>query len=157
MITRRRALNALIAGLNGLIAVTLAVPVVGYLLTPLLRKAGAVAWVSVGPVADYLGSGPQRVDFRYTSEAGYTAESVSGFAYVVPSEDATPLVLSPVCTHMGCNVEWNGDKRRFLCPCHGGVYTADGRNVAGPPPRPLDRLPARVENGVLMIQADNAT
>lgn len=157
MFTRRQALKALIAGINGLIATTLAVPVLGYLLTPLLRKTGAAAWVALGPVADFRGLEPRRIDFRYTSEVGYTAESVSGFAYVVPGAGSTPLVLSPVCTHMGCNVVWNGEKQRFLCPCHGGQYTADGRNVAGPPPRRLDRLPARVENGVLMIQAGKET
>jgi menaquinol-cytochrome c reductase iron-sulfur subunit len=146
-------LTTLIAGINALIAATLAVPVLGYLLTPLLRKSGAAAWVSLGPAPDFRGPGPQRVDYRYTSQVGYTAELVNGFAYVVPVEGATPLVMSPVCTHMGCNVTWNDEKQRFLCPCHGGQYTADGRNVAGPPPRPLDRIPARVENGVLMIQA----
>jgi menaquinol-cytochrome c reductase iron-sulfur subunit len=151
--TRRQALKALISGIDVLIAGTLAVPVFGYLLTPLLRKAGAAAWIALGPAADFRGPEPRRVDFRYTSEVGYTAESVSGFAYVVPGEGPTPVVLSPVCTHMGCNVVWNGEQQRFLCPCHGGQYTADGRNVAGPPPRPLDRLPAHIENGVLMIQA----
>jgi menaquinol-cytochrome c reductase iron-sulfur subunit len=152
--TRRQALKTLIAGINILIAATLAVPVLGYLLTPLLRKTGAAAWVAVGPAADFRGPEPRRVDFRYTSEVGYTAEPVRAFAYVItPSAGPMPLVLSPVCTHMGCNVVWNGEKQRFLCPCHGGQYTADGRNVSGPPPRPLDRLAARVENGVLMIQA----
>ena len=156
--TRRQALKVLIAGINGLIATTLAVPVLGYLLTPLLRKTGAAAWVAVGSAADFRGSEPHRVEFRYTSEVGYTAESVRAFAYViVPSADQTPLVLSPVCTHMGCNFVWNREKQRFLCPCHGGQYLADGRNVAGPPPRPLDRLPVRVENGVVMIQAGKET
>jgi menaquinol-cytochrome c reductase iron-sulfur subunit len=152
-------LELLIAGANGLIGLVLAVPVLGYLLTPLLRKSGAAGWVALGPAADFRGSGPRRADFRYTSEAGYTAESVTAFAYVVPGEGegSTAVVLSPICTHMGCNVEWSDEKQRFLCPCHGGQYTADGRNVAGPPPRPLDRLAARVEDGVLKIQAGGTT
>jgi menaquinol-cytochrome c reductase iron-sulfur subunit len=157
VLTRRQALKALIAGTDGLIAAALAVPVIGYLLTPLLRRTGAAAWVTLGPVADFRGAEPRRVDFRYTSEVGYMAESVKGFAYIVPGTDSTPLVLSPICTHMGCNVVWNDEKQRFLCPCHGGQYTADGRIVAGPPPRPLDRLPVRIENGVLMIQAGGTT
>lgn len=142
----------MIAGLNGFIALVLAVPVLGYLLTPLIRKTGEGTWVDVGPAADFQNPEPQRADFRYTSEVGYKAETVSGFAYVVPGQDATPLALSPVCTHMGCNVAWSHEKQRFLCPCHGGQYTADGRNVAGPPPRPLDQLPVRVEDGLLKIQ-----
>lgn len=157
MLTRRQVLNGTVAAMNGLIAAALAVPVLGYLLTPLLRKSGAAAWVSLGPAADFHGQEPRRVDFRYTSEVGYTAESVNGFAYVVPDAESTPLVLSPVCTHMGCNVVWSGEAQRFLCPCHGGQYTADGRNTAGPPPRPLDRIPTRIENGLLMIKAGGTT
>ena len=158
MLTRRQVLKAVITGIDGLIVAILAVPVLGYLLTPLLRKSGAAAWVAVGPVADLRGPEPHRVEFRYTSEVGYAAESVRGFAYaVVPSGAKEPLVLSPVCTHMGCNVAWNDKKQRFLCPCHGGQYTADGRNVAGPPPRPLDRIPVRVENGDLMIEPGKET
>ncbi len=141
--------------MSGLIAVVLAVPVVGYLLTPLLRRGGGSVWTSLGPVADFHGPDPQRADFRYTSQVGYTVESVRGFAYVVAAEEGEGLfVLSPVCTHMGCKVHWDAGRQRFLCPCHGGQYLKDGRNVAGPPPRPLPRLPMRVENGLLMIQPE---
>lgn len=154
VVTRRQALKAMIVAIDGLIAATLAVPVIGYLLTPLLRGASTGAWIPLGPAADFQGAEPRRVDFRYTSEVGYSAESVNGFAYVVAGADAPPTVLSPVCTHMGCNVVWSGEAQRFLCPCHGGQYTVDGRNVAGPPPRPLDRLPVRIDDGILMIQAE---
>lgn len=52
--------------------------------------------------------------------------------------------LSAVCQHLGCRVHWDDGKQQFLCPCHGGVYDREGRVVAGPPPRPLDRIPVRV-------------
>lgn len=157
MPTRRRVLNLLIAGMNAVIAGVLAVPVLGYVLTPILRKSDAGDWISVGLVDELKGGAePRRVDYRYKNDSGYTVETVNGYAFVIPAEgdgkEASPRVLSPICTHMGCNVAWNGDRKRFLCPCHGGQYTADGRNVAGPPPRPLDQLPTRVENGVLMIR-----
>lgn len=153
MPTRRRALNLLIAGMNALIAGVLAVPVFGYVLTPLLRAGGAGEWIPLGLVEDLQGgTEPRRVDFRYKNDSGYTVETVNGYAYVIGGEGSSLRVLSPICTHMGCNVAWNGERERFLCPCHGGQYTAEGRNVAGPPPRPLDQLAHRVENGVLMIQ-----
>jgi len=158
MLTRRRVLNLLIAGMNALIAAVLAAPVLGYILTPILRKSGAGEWISIGLVEDLQGGPePRRVDFRYKNDSGYTVETVNGYAYVVQGEDSSPRILSPNCTHMGCNVAWNDERKRFLCPCHGGQYAADGRNVAGPPPRPLDRLPSRVENGVLMIQVGSHT
>jgi Rieske Fe-S protein len=34
---------------------------------------------------------------------------------------------------------------RFRCPCHGGVFDAEGNVVEGPPPRPLDRVEVRVD------------
>lgn len=160
MPTRRRVLNLLIAGMNALITGVLAVPVLGYVLTPILRKSGAGEWISVGLVEELQGGAePRRVDYRYKNDSGYTVETVNGYAYVIQEEgkDSAPRVLSPICTHMGCNVAWNGERKRFLCPCHGGQYAPDGRNVAGPPPRPLDQLPNRVENGVLMIQVGSQT
>lgn len=62
------------------------------------------------------------------------------------------LALSARCTHLGCMVVWNRDHRMFLCPCHGGKYDAEGRNVEGPPPRPLDLLAIRLDdNGFLVV------
>jgi Rieske Fe-S protein len=52
--------------------------------------------------------------------------------------------LSSTCTHLSCRVRWDGDRKQFLCPCHGGVYARDGSVVDGPPPRPLDRVAVRV-------------
>ncbi len=53
------------------------------------------------------------------------------------------------CTHAGCNVNFAGD--RISCHCHGGVYDFEGKNVAGPPPRPLTPLSVFEENGVLYV------
>ncbi|MDA8174169.1 MAG: Rieske 2Fe-2S domain-containing protein [Nitrospiraceae bacterium] len=61
------------------------------------------------------------------------------------------LVLSPVCSHLGCLVAWNDAKGEFDCPCHGGRYDISGIVIGGPPPRPLSRLPYKIENGSLMV------
>lgn len=60
-------------------------------------------------------------------------------------------VLSPVCTHLGCLVNWHRRKEEFLCPCHGGRYDIEGNVVAGPPPAPLTRLPHKISEGKLYI------
>ena len=63
--------------------------------------------------------------------------------------------LSARCTHLGCMVVWNRDHRMFLCPCHGGKFDVEGRNVEGPPPRPLDLLALRIgDNGSLVVDPD---
>jgi cytochrome b6-f complex iron-sulfur subunit len=65
------------------------------------------------------------------------------------------LSLSARCTHLGCMVVWNRDHRMFLCPCHGGKFDAEGRNVEGPPPRPLEILALKLDdNGLLVVDQD---
>ncbi|MFA5515783.1 MAG: Rieske (2Fe-2S) protein [Desulfuromonadales bacterium] len=55
------------------------------------------------------------------------------------------VAFSAICTHLGCIVQWLPEKGEFLCPCHGGRFSAEGRVVAGPPPQPLDRLPVVID------------
>jgi Rieske Fe-S protein len=47
------------------------------------------------------------------------------------------LVLAANCAHLGCPVEWFQESGLFMCPCHGGVYYANGDRASGPPPRGL--------------------
>jgi Rieske Fe-S protein len=62
--------------------------------------------------------------------------------------------LSASCTHLGCGVSWDDTSSTFRCPCHGGVFARDGKVLAGPPPRPLDRYEARVnkDTGDIEVQ-----
>lgn len=61
------------------------------------------------------------------------------------------IAITSRCAHLGCSVRWVDAARRFICPCHGGVYDLLGLRVAGPPVRPLDRFLTRVENGLVQI------
>lgn len=63
------------------------------------------------------------------------------------------IAFSVNCAHLGCPVQWRPQAQLFLCPCHGGVYYADGTVAAGPPPRPLFQYPVRVHDGLVEIQA----
>lgn len=70
--------------------------------------------------------------------------------YIVMSSEG-PTVYSAVCSHLGCLVNYQKDKNEFVCPCHGGRYDLTGKNIAGPPPAPLTRLPVKIQAGVLMV------
>ncbi len=48
-------------------------------------------------------------------------------------------------------MRWIESTRRFVCPCHGGVYDERGAAAGGPPKRRLERLPATVEGDVVFI------
>src|SRR5262249_15723612 len=61
-------------------------------------------------------------------------------------------VLSPICTHLGCPLNWHSEQSHFLCPCHGGIFDATGKLVSGPPPRGMDSLEYEVPSGRLWVR-----
>ena len=64
------------------------------------------------------------------------------------------LALSSTCPHLGCQVHWEAQNRRFFCPCHNGAFDPTGKAVAGPPAeagQSLLRYPLDVVNGLLYI------
>jgi Rieske Fe-S protein len=69
----------------------------------------------------------------------------------VVASPAEPAVFSATCSHLGCLVNYHKEKREFICPCHGGRYDLTGKNIAGPPPAPLTRLPIKVQDGKLFV------
>ena len=62
------------------------------------------------------------------------------------------LAFSAICTHLGCVVDWNSEKKEILCPCHAGVFDLQGKVVSGPPPRPLPSYAIRVTNGKVFLK-----
>jgi len=66
--------------------------------------------------------------------------------------------FSSTCPHLGCKVKWVAEDQQFFCPCHRGVFDADGRAISGPPAEADQNLfPAPlivdVESGVVYIEA----
>lgn len=63
-------------------------------------------------------------------------------------------VISAICTHLGCTVEWQKRGEQFDCPCHGSKFHADGAPFAGPAPRPLAWYPLSVSgDGFLVVDS----
>lgn len=56
------------------------------------------------------------------------------------AQDGELRVFKGVCTHADCNVAWRSETNDFFCACHEGRYDEFGKNIEGPPPRPLARL-----------------
>jgi menaquinol-cytochrome c reductase iron-sulfur subunit len=150
-LSRRRFFERLSATLASLCGVVLAVPAVGFVLSPLLRKYPQ-RWRSVGKVDEFEVGKTVNVTFEDSSPlpwAGVTAKTAAWLRRVNTDEF---IAFAINCSHLGCPVRWLADANLFMCPCHGGVYYADGRVAAGPPPRPLTRYSVRIQDGEVQLQ-----
>ncbi len=73
-------------------------------------------------------------------------------ALLIHTEDDGLHAFKAVCTHLGCTVQYRGDIQRIFCACHGGQYDpTTGKNIAGPPPKPLDSLKVAVVNDQVVV------
>lgn len=70
---------------------------------------------------------------------------------VIRMEDGTFRAFEALCTHLQCVVAYAPERKQIECPCHRGVYSLDGQNVSGPPPRPLKSVSVAVVNGMVTI------
>ncbi|MCF6178261.1 MAG: ubiquinol-cytochrome c reductase iron-sulfur subunit [Geopsychrobacter sp.] len=61
------------------------------------------------------------------------------------------VALSAVCTHLGCIVKWVDGKGEFLCPCHGGRFSAEGKVLGGPPPKALETYTVTLDANDLVV------
>jgi ubiquinol-cytochrome c reductase iron-sulfur subunit len=68
---------------------------------------------------------------------------------VIGNSDYT--VVIGLCTHLGCIPTWIPSKNHFKCACHGGEFNASGVNTFGPPPRPMDIPPFKIEGTKLVL------
>jgi cytochrome b6-f complex iron-sulfur subunit len=125
----------------------------------LAGATAAAAAVAAYPVFRYLAprtdlAGASKLEFALSDlpdgEAKFF-EYAGSSAVLVKTSAGVLVALSAVCTHLGCIVQWEKDKQTFLCPCHAGRYSPDGAVVAGPPPRPLAKIPFTVANGKITV------
>jgi cytochrome b6-f complex iron-sulfur subunit len=133
---RRKFLVICLAGATAAAAVAVAYPVFRYL----APRPGQPGVEKVVIATSDIPEG----DAKFFEYAGSSA-------VVVKTKTGGLIVLSAVCTHLGCIVQWRPDKQDFLCPCHGGNFTADGVVISGPPPRPLPKIPFAVAEGKITI------
>lgn len=151
---RRTFLIGLIAGMVGFITFVLGGSGIVYFLSPAWRGRKE-NWVAVGPVGNLKEGDPIKIDFVQRKLDGWNVIQSPSSVWVV-QQKGDWVAYDPHCTHLGCPYRWDADKKAFVCPCHGGVFSKDGNVVSGPPPRPLLRYPTKIENGTLFIMPEGA-
>jgi len=149
--SRRQFLAGLSVALGAIGAAFAGIPIVGFLISPLLEKIPQ-DWRSVGAVKDFEIGKTVAVSFLDASPLPWSGVTAKTAAWLRRDSEQVFTAFAINCTHLGCPVRWLQDANLFMCPCHGGVYYPDGAVAAGPPPEPLSHYKVRVHNGQVEIQ-----
>ena len=149
--TRRSFLEKLTACIGGIIGFAAGIPLIGFAIAPAFKK-GESKWVDLGLTERLKGSRFQKVNYTFTAKDGWVKATKKRSVYVTDVGNGQWNVFSRTCSHLGCLVRWDEQRGEFLCPCHGAVFDENGKVIAGPPPRPLQKLDVNVEAGVLYVK-----
>jgi quinol---cytochrome c reductase iron-sulfur subunit, bacillus type len=158
-VTRRRLMTLTANGAGGLAVAAFALPALGFAAGSALFDRPPVEWESVGSAADFPSDTyiPRVITFIHgIGQVGKTtvyvrARNADDPPPNPPGYDERFIALSTRCMHLGCPVRYVEAAKRFICPCHGGVYDFQGDVSGGPPVRPLDRFYTRVRNNQVEI------
>ena len=159
-VTRRRFMTGTVHGAGAIAVAAFALPALGFAAGSALFDRPPVDWEAVGA--------PE--DFKDDTYLPRTITEVPGIGQVgrttiyvrarndkldappnPPGIDDSFVAISTRCMHLGCPVRYIDAAKRFVCPCHGGVYNFEGGVDGGPPVRPLDRFYTRVRNGQVEV------
>jgi Rieske Fe-S protein len=153
---RRRFLTWGIYGVGAAVTLALAVPAVGYFIAPVVSGSTSLQ-VPIANISDLANqTTPKQVDLNYEYKDEF--KQVSGAATIFVqakkqgAQNASDFrVLSPICTHLGCLVQWDEASKLFKCPCHGSVFKEDGAVQNGPANTPLHSYNLDVKDGKLVF------
>jgi len=151
MIEKRRGfLVGSITAMMGAITAALGIPSLGYLLVPPHAKKKQ-NWIEAADLSKLMVNQPEQVLFQRVRRDGWKVVSEKAAAWVVKTGEQQVVAFSPVCTHLGCAVSWDSGNKSFVCPCHTSSFSPEGKVMAGPAPRSLDRFDVRVDGIKVML------
>lgn len=150
---RRSFFGTLLALGMSSVGMLLSIPLARFALHPLWRTTTEVLWSDIAAADQFAAiTAPVKALITVEQRDGWRKVLSTKPVYVVRSGDGRPRVLSAVCPHLGCTITWSDRERQFVCPCHDGMFAANGALISGPPPRGMDELESVVENGMLKIR-----
>ncbi len=98
-------------------------------LTKLMQDAGPVDSFAPGSVTAFMG----------------------GRFYLARLQDGGFIALSLRCTHLGCSISWEENRKRFICPCHSSAFDINGEVLNPPAARALSYYPVLIENEIVKV------
>lgn len=148
-ILRRGFIRGVIYAVPSLIAAALAGSIGSYLFGK--EKNQPETWVDAGDISGLETGDPKQILFERTEMDGWEIRNQKEAAWVIVGQQKEVTAFSPLCTHLGCAYRWESAKKEFLCPCHGSVFDLEGKVLAGPAERPLDRYATKLEESRLWL------
>jgi cytochrome b6-f complex iron-sulfur subunit len=136
-LSRRRWLDWFLGTSLGALAASVLYPIVRYIIPP-DRPEAQTNSASAGHEGE-LKVNEAKI-FAFGNQPGILIRTADGYK-----------AFSATCTHLHCTVQFRADLQQIWCACHNGFYDLSGRNVAGPPPRPLEEYAVHVSNGDIVV------
>lgn len=141
-VTRRVFFKAGVGLVGACYAGAIGYPVYRYLATPAKQSAALAAIKEVVIPQEQLPPVGTALRFAFGTRP----------TLLIHLDESTYVCFDAVCTHLGCTVEFQPDQHRIHCACHGGTYdVASGKNVAGPPPKPLNQYKVEIADGQIVV------
>lgn len=150
-LNRRDFLGIATWSIGGVMGFLLGIPAVAYVLGPALQRQKAQDWIRLGSAKKVELGTPALFKVKVERKTGWIVSEEEIAAFVLTENGRDFVAMSNICTHLGCRVRWIAERQQFLSPCHNGVFDKYGNVVSGPPPRPLDRYPVKVEDEQIYI------
>ena len=113
-------------------------PVTKYLIPPEVQEV-SVNSITVGEVQNFPVNSSQIVRFGKKP------------ILVIRKDNGDFRALSATCTHLDCNVQYKTDTKQIWCACHNGFYNIEGKNISGPPPKPLAQYQVNISENKIII------
>jgi menaquinol-cytochrome c reductase iron-sulfur subunit len=152
-VSRRKFLFKLSIAANSIVGAVFAVPILGYLLGPVMKKEKAAEfWVGLGPVDQFPEGDTRLASFRDPSTSPTDGPTGDLPCWVRRISGNQFQVFAINCAHLGCPVRWFSQSKLFMCPCHGGAYYQDGSRASGPPERGLFEYEYKIEANNLIVK-----
>ena len=127
LVSRKKFLNLVFKGSVGAYLASIIYPVIHYMIPPKLPEA-AVSNVLIGKVSDFPPN--KGAIFKFGRKPGL----------IIRTKDGQFRAFIATCTHLDCTVQYRDDLGVIWCACHNGKYDLNGKNISGPPPKPLTSL-----------------
>lgn len=135
---RRRFINFLLGTSLGATLIAIIYPIIKFLVPPRVAESEASSVVA-GKVSE-LPPNSGKI-FKFGSRPGILIRTPTGEF----------RAFSAICTHLQCTVQYRPDLRQIWCACHNGHYDLNGRNIAGPPPRPLEKYVVNIRGDEIIV------